>query len=66
MSLADPEVYGIPMVLMLGWSGEPFVTDEPQHIKKGRIASSCVDLGRPKESLNHNKFELIKRHQVIK
>ena len=23
LSLADPEVYGIPMILMVGWRGEP-------------------------------------------
>ena len=36
-SLADPEVYGIPMLLLIGWRGEPGVPDEPQHIKQGKI-----------------------------
>mgnify|MGYP000880165967 CR=1 FL=1 len=36
-SLADPEVYGIPVVYMIGWRGQPGVKDEPQHIKQGRI-----------------------------
>ena len=36
-SLADPDVYGIPMVLLVGWRGEPRVQDEPQHIKQGKI-----------------------------
>lgn len=36
-SLADPEVYSIPMVLLIGWRGEPGVPDEPQHRKQGRI-----------------------------
>lgn len=35
LSLADPEVYGVPMILMIGWRGEPGVKDEPQHIKQG-------------------------------
>lgn len=36
-SLADPDVYGIPMLLMIGWRGEPGVKDEPQHVKQGKI-----------------------------
>lgn len=37
LSLADKEVYSIPMILMVGWRGEPGVKDEPQHIKQGRV-----------------------------
>jgi phosphonopyruvate decarboxylase len=37
LSLADREVYGVPMVLMVGWRGEPGRKDEPQHVKQGRI-----------------------------
>ncbi len=43
MSLADKEVYGIPMLLLVGWRGEPGVKDEPQHIKQGRIMEPLVD-----------------------
>jgi phosphonopyruvate decarboxylase len=37
LSLADPEVYCIPMLLLIGWRGEPDVKDEPQHIKQGKV-----------------------------
>ncbi len=37
VSLADPEVYGIPMLLLVGWRGEPGLKDEPQHAKQGKI-----------------------------
>ncbi|MDR1058931.1 MAG: phosphonopyruvate decarboxylase, partial [Treponema sp.] len=37
LSLADGEVYGIPLVLVIGWRGEPGVCDEPQHIKQGKV-----------------------------
>ena len=37
LSLVDPEVYSIPMLLMIGWRGEPGIKDEPQHIKQGRV-----------------------------
>lgn len=34
-SLINKEVYGIPMILLIGWRGEPGKPDEPQHIKEG-------------------------------
>lgn len=37
LSLASPEVYGTPMVLMVGWRGEPGHKDEPQHVHQGRV-----------------------------
>ncbi|MGB0618155.1 MAG: phosphonopyruvate decarboxylase [Myxococcota bacterium] len=42
-SLADPEVYRIPMILLIGWRGEPGRPDEPQHVKQGRITLSSLD-----------------------
>lgn len=44
LSLADKEVYGIPMVLMIGWRGEPGVKDEPQHVKQGRVQNALLDV----------------------
>jgi len=43
MSLADPEVYSIPLLLVIGWRGEPGLKDEPQHIKQGRITTTLLD-----------------------
>ena len=37
LSLASNEVYGIPMIIMIGWRGEPGVKDEPQHVHQGRV-----------------------------
>lgn len=42
LSLADPEVYSIPMLLMIGWRGEPGYADEPQHVKQGRVTLSLL------------------------
>ncbi len=42
-SLADPDVYGIPMLLLVGWRGEPGVKDEPQHVKQGKITLSLFE-----------------------
>jgi phosphonopyruvate decarboxylase len=43
LSLADNDVYGIPMVLLVGWRGQPGVKDEPQHVKQGRIMTDMLD-----------------------
>jgi len=43
LSLADPEVYSIPMLLVIGWRGEPGVKDEPQHVKQGRTMTQLLD-----------------------
>jgi len=40
--LADPKVYSIPMLLLIGWRGEPGKKDEPQHIVQGRVMSSLL------------------------
>jgi|SRR3989344_5556218 len=58
VSLADPDVYSIPMVLLIGWRGEPGVKDEPQHVKQGRVTLSLLEtLGIPYELLPKNQDE---------
>lgn len=42
-SLADPDVYSIPMILLVGWRGMPGVHDEPQHVKQGKITISLFE-----------------------
>lgn len=37
LSLVDPGVYGIPILFVIGWRGEPGVADEPQHATQGRL-----------------------------
>ncbi len=43
VSLADAEVDQIPMLLLVGWRGEPDVKDEPQHIKMGKITTRLLE-----------------------
>ena len=58
LSLADPEVYAIPMVVLVGWRGQPGVKDEPQHVKQGRIMPALIDsLEHPWEVLPHEPSE---------
>jgi len=44
LALADRSVYGIPMVLLIGWRGQPGLPDEPQHMKQGRITEKMLEL----------------------
>ncbi len=43
-SLANKEVYGIPMLFIVGWRGEPGASDEPQHVFQGRITCDLYDI----------------------
>ncbi|MGB5989350.1 MAG: phosphonopyruvate decarboxylase [Marinifilaceae bacterium] len=43
LSLADPDVYSIPMLLMVGWRGEPGKKDEPQHVKQGKVTIGLIE-----------------------
>ncbi|KAJ8865609.1 hypothetical protein PR048_033129 [Dryococelus australis] len=42
LSLAAPEVYSIPMLLMIGWRGEPGKRDEPQHMLQGQVTPGML------------------------
>ena len=42
-SLANGEVYGIPMLFIVGWRGEPGVKDEPQHVFQGKITCQLFE-----------------------
>lgn len=53
LSLADPDVYSLPMVVVIGWRGEPGVKDEPQHFKQGRVTEALLTaMGYPFRVLN--------------
>ncbi|WP_080809171.1 phosphonopyruvate decarboxylase [Desulfamplus magnetovallimortis] len=43
-SLTDPDVYSIPLLLIIGWRGEPGIKDEPQHVKQGRITRDLLEI----------------------
>ncbi|MEI6095902.1 MAG: phosphonopyruvate decarboxylase [Gammaproteobacteria bacterium] len=44
ISLAHSGVYNIPIVLMIGWRGEPGSIDEPQHLTQGMITRELLEL----------------------
>ena len=43
LSLIDEEVYNIPVLLLIGWRGEPGIHDEPQHVKQGKVTLSLLE-----------------------
>lgn len=43
VSLTDPAVYGIPVLLIIGWRGEPGLKDAPQHVKQGLVTSALLE-----------------------
>lgn len=43
LSLVDPKVYSIPLLMMIGWRGEPGTKDEPQHVKQGEVTISLLE-----------------------
>lgn len=42
-SLLNEKVYGIPMIFIVGWRGEPGVKDEPQHIFQGEVTLKLLE-----------------------
>lgn len=64
ISLADPEVYSIPMVLLIGWRGEPGVKDEPQHVKQGEVTLKLLEAMGIKYSILANNPQEVET-QVI-
>ncbi|MCR5344719.1 MAG: phosphonopyruvate decarboxylase [Lachnospiraceae bacterium] len=42
-SLLNEKVYGIPMIFVIGWRGEPGIHDEPQHIYQGEVTIKLLD-----------------------
>ncbi|XP_050410137.1 phosphonopyruvate decarboxylase [Patella vulgata] len=60
MSLAAPKVYSIPMLLLVGWRGEPGVKDEPQHVTQGLITNDMLESMRiPYEELPSDETQLM-------
>ena len=68
---ASRRVYGIPVLFVVGWRGEPGVHDEPQHIYQGlvteklledlEIPSFVIDSGTPETAVREEmeRFRLI-------
>lgn len=55
LSLMDADVYKMPLLLIIGWRGEPGVHDEPQHVKQGKVTLPLLEtMGVPYAVLDEN------------
>ena len=55
LSLASDDVYSIPILLIIGWRGQPGVKDEPQHISQGKCMINLLkSMNTPFEILPNN------------
>ena len=53
LSLTHDSVYGIPMILVIGWRGDPAISDHAQHKKQGELTPVLMkDLDIPYEILD--------------
>lgn len=43
LSLMDADVYKMPLLMVIGWRGEPGVHDEPQHVKQGKVTLALLE-----------------------
>lgn len=66
LSLMDEKVYALPVVLMIGWRGEPGVKDEPQHVKQGEVTLDLLEAMQiPYIVLSDNEEEALQQTGVI-
>lgn len=63
LSLCSNKVYSVPVLLLIGWRGEPGVKDEPQHGVQGKLTPGLMrEMGIPVEILpeySEGAFEVL-------
>lgn len=60
LSLADIDVYSVPMLLLIGWRGEPNIKDEPQHVKQGKVTTTMLEtMGIPYEVIDGDESKIV-------
>tara|TARA_B100000586_G_C20115683_1_gene433255 strand:+ start:6469 stop:7578 length:1110 start_codon:yes stop_codon:yes gene_type:complete len=66
VSIAHKQVYSIPLILIIGWRGSPFLkSDEPQHNVKGKITRQLLKLLNIKYFVLRNEKDLKKFGKLI-
>lgn len=61
LSLTHDCVYGIPMILVIGWRGDPAINDHAQHKKQGELTPVLMkDMDIPYEILDDENTVLAK------
>ncbi len=60
LSLSNKDVYGVPMVLLIGWRGDPNEKDHLQHKKQGELTPILLDeLDIPYKILEDNEEDVL-------
>lgn len=65
-SLANDDVYGIPMLFIIGWRGEPGVHDEPQHVFQGKVTTRLLEVMNVAYSVIDNKTTADELDEILK
>ncbi len=65
ISIADKNVYSIPLLMIIGWRGSPKSNDEPQHMAKGKITRSLLKELKIKYIVLQSKSDLNKIGKLI-
>jgi phosphonopyruvate decarboxylase len=61
LSLVDKKVYSIPILIVIGWRGQPEVKDEPQHVKQGKVTLDLLEaMDMPYKVLRNSTPENLK------
>jgi phosphonopyruvate decarboxylase len=66
ISIAHKKVYSIPLILIIGWRGSPYVKDEPQHNVKGKITKEILKLLNIKYTILRSSSDIKKFDKQIK
>lgn len=67
LSLTHNCVYGIPMILVIGWRGDPAITDHAQHKKQGELTPVLMeDMDIPYEILDNENTVIQKFEWAVK
>jgi len=66
ISIANKQVYSIPLLLIIGWRGSPKIQDEPQHQAKGKITIDLLKLLKIKYCILREEKDLKKLNKILK
>ena len=66
LSLTHDCVYGIPMILVIGWRGDPAISDHAQHRKQGELTTVLMkDMDIPYEILDSDDTVIEKFYWAV-
>ena len=60
LSLTNKNVYNIPMLIIIGWRGEPYKKDEPQHLVQGKYTENILKSCNIRYEILSDNIELAK------